>query len=373
MSTLAVSEDRVWGDRYLVVAALVLASLGLLSVFATTGIHSGVAGLRSQAQGLVIGMFACIVLTQIPAQTLLRFALPLAALALALFVLTLFTDLGVLKNGARRSMKLGPVFVMPAELAKPALILLAARVLTEWGGWSRGMRSVYGAVALSILVLMVATKDLGTPLVIVMTLGAMWFLSGAKLRHVFGVIAAGVGGVVALIFVAPHRMRYVSAWLDPFCERAAGDALRACLDASAALRASYMAIADGGLTGRPLGGGQGPMHLLEAHNDFIGAVVAEQFGLIGFGVLAMLFILVIGRALRLAYLADAPDIALVAAGCGMVIGLQGLVHLAVVSGAVPPKGLTLPLVSVGTSSLVATGILLGMLLRLGREQAWSER
>ena len=87
----------------------------------------------------------------------------------------------------------------------------------------------------------------------------------------------------------------------------------------------------------------------------------------------MLFILVIGRALRLAYLADAPDIALVAAGCGMVIGLQGLVHLAVVSGAVPPKGLTLPLVSVGTSSLVATGILLGMLLRLGREQAWSER
>ena len=71
------------------------------------------------------------------------------------------------------------------------------------------------------------------------------------------------------------------------------------LDASAALRASYMAIIDGGLTGRPLGGGQGPMHLLEAHNDFIGAVVAEQFGLIGFGVLAMLFILVIGkRALR---------------------------------------------------------------------------
>ena len=96
------------------------------------------------------------------------------------------------------------------------------------------MRSVYGAVALSILVLMVATKDLGTPLVIVMTLGAMWFLSGAKLRHVFGVIAAGVGGVVALIFVAPHRMRYVSVGSIPFCERAAGDALRACLDASAA-------------------------------------------------------------------------------------------------------------------------------------------
>ena len=119
MSTLAVSEDRVWGDRYLVVAALVLASLGLLSVFATTGIQRR-CGASFAGSGLVIGMFACIVLTQIPAQTLLRFALPLAALALALFVLTLFTDPGVLKNGARRSMKLGPVFVMPAELAKPS-------------------------------------------------------------------------------------------------------------------------------------------------------------------------------------------------------------------------------------------------------------
>ena len=373
MTTLSLREDRVWGDRYLVVSALILASVGLLSVFATTGIHAGVTGLRSQSQGLVLAVFACIVLTQVPLETLLRFALPLAGLALALFILTLFTDLGVFKNGARRSMKLGPVFVMPAELAKPALMLLAARILTEWSGWNRWRRALYGSLAASILLLMVATKDLGTPLVIVMTLGGIWFLSGAKLRYVFAVIATGLAAVIGLIAWAPHRMRYVAAWLDPFCHGASAETLRACLDASAALRASYMAIADGGLTGLPLGGGQGPMHLLEGHNDFIGAVVAEQFGLVGFGVLALLFILIIARALRLAHLAESPDCGLVAAGCGLVIGLQGLVHLAVVSGTVPPKGLTLPLVSVGTSSLVATGILLGILLRLGREQAWSER
>ena len=115
------------------------------------------------------------------------------------------------------------------------------------------------------------------------------------------------------------------------------------------------------------------MHLLEGHNDFIGAVVAEQFGLLGFGMLALLFVIIIGRSLRLAHLADEPDLALVVAGCGVVIGLQGLIHLAVVSGAIPPKGLTLPLVSVGTSSLVATGVLFGMLLRIGREQAWNQR
>jgi cell division protein FtsW len=149
--------------------------------------------------------------------------------------------------------------------------------------------------------------------------------------------------------------------------------MRACLDASAALRASFMAIADGGLVGLPLGAGQGPMHLLEGHNDFIGAVVAEQFGLLGFAMLAMLFVIIIGRSLRLAHLADAPDLALVAVGCGVVIGLQGLIHLAVVSGTIPPKGLTLPLVSVGTSSLVATGILVGMLLSIGRQQARAQR
>jgi cell division protein FtsW len=373
MSSLALAEDRVWGDRFLVIAAIVLAGIGLLSVFATTGIQSGLGGLRSQAQGLVLAIFACMILVQVPVRTLLQFALPLAGVALILFVLTLFTDIGVLKNGARRSMKVGPIFVMPAELAKPALMLLAARILTEWGSWDRWTRGVYGVVAVAIIGLMVATKDLGTPLVIVMTLGGMWFLSGAKLRHIFLIIGAGVAGVVALIAVAPHRMRYVNAWLDPFCQSVSADGLRACLDASAALRASYMAISDGGLAGSPLGGGQGPMHLLEGHNDFIGAVVAEQFGLFGFGLLAMLFVLIIGRSLRLAHLADEPDLGLVAAGCGVVIGLQGLIHLAVVSGAIPPKGLTLPLVSVGTSSLVATGILFGLLLRIGREQAWGER
>ena len=192
------------------------------------------------------------------------------------------------------------------------------------------------------------------------------------MRHILSLIGLGLGAVVALILAAPHRLRYVSAWLDPFCAHASSEGLRSCLDASAALRASFIAIADGGLSGKPLGAGRGPMHLLEGHNDFIGAVVAEQFGLIGFGLLAFLFIVIIGRALRLAHEAPAPDVALVAAGCGLVIGLQGLVHLAVVSGTIPPKGLTLPLVSVGTSSLVVTGILLGILLRIGREQAWGE-
>ncbi len=373
MSGLALREEQVWGDRYVVIAAVILAGLGLLSVFASTGIHSGLSGLRGQAQGLVIAIFACLTLIQVPSRLLMRFALVLALCALALFIITLFTDVGVMKNGARRSMRVGPIFLMPAELAKPALVLLAAKVLTCWGSWDRLTRGCYAALGVVILALMVATKDLGTPLVIVMTLGAMWFLSGAKVTHVLSVIGLGVGGVLTLITVAPHRMRYVSAWLDPFCQQVSAEGMRACLDASAALRASYMAIADGGLSGSPLGGGQGPMHLLEGHNDFIGAVVAEQFGLLGFGMLALLFVILIARSLRLAHLTDEPDLGLVAAGCGVVIGLQGLIHLAVVSGSIPPKGLTLPLVSVGTSSLVATGILLGMLLRLGREQAWKQR
>jgi cell division protein FtsW len=373
MSATTLSEEGIWGDRFIVIAALLLAALGLLSVFASTGIQSGIGGLRGQAQGLVLAVIFCLALAQVPTQLLLRFAVLLSVCALVLFCLTLFTDLGVIKNGARRSMRLGPTFLMPAEVAKPALVLLAAKIFTEWGAWNRFQRFAHGGLVASVLLLMLVTKDLGTPLVIVFTLGVMWFLSGAKLRSIFTLLGLGFLAVVALIKVAPHRMRYVTAWLDPFCESVPSEGMRACLDASAALRASFMAIADGGLSGLPLGAGQGPMHLLEGHNDFIGAVVAEQFGLLGFAMLAMLFVVIIGRSLRLAHLAAAPDLALVAVGCGVVIGLQGLIHLAVVSGTIPPKGLTLPLVSVGTSSLVATGILVGMLLSIGREQARAQR
>jgi cell division protein FtsW len=366
-------ELLVWGDRPIVIAVAMLGCIGLLSVYATTGIRSGHALLNHQAIGLSLALVAAVAVTQFRLDFLLRTAPIWAALVALLFVLTLFTDFGVIKNGARRSMALGPVFLMPAELAKPAMVLLAARILTAAGGWSRQVLTAHVGLGLLVIGLMVGTKDLGTPVVIGGGIAVMGFLAGLKWRHVLILAAAGAGAITVLISIASHRLRYVRAWLDPYCaERTfAADPIahRTCLDETNALRQSFQAVADGGWFGRALGGGQAPLHVMEGQNDFIGALIAEQFGLIGLLLIAVLFVVILWRGFALA--ASEPDraIALLCAGATCLVAFQGLVHMAVVTGTIPPKGLTLPLVSSGTSSLIATGVLVGIIVSVARRRA----
>jgi cell division protein FtsW len=366
-------ELLFWGDRPIVIAVALLSCIGLLSVYATTGIRSGGALLNHQAIGLLLAAATAVVVIQFRVEFLLRGAPLWAGLVAVLFLLTLFTDFGVVKNGARRSMALGPIFLMPAELAKPALVLLAARILTAAPDWSRRQLAAHISLGLFVLVLMVATRDLGTPVVIGGGLAVMWFLSGLKWRHVLTLAAVGGTAIAVLISTASHRLRYVRAWLDPYCaERPfAADPIahRTCLDETNALRQSFQAVADGGWFGRSLGGGQAPLHVMEGQNDFIGALIAEQFGLMGLVLIAVLFVVILWRGFNLAAGETDPAVALLCAGATCLVAFQGLVHLAVITGTIPPKGLTLPLVSAGTSSLIATGALVGIILSVARRRA----
>ncbi|MBM66374.1 MAG: hypothetical protein CMH55_09090 [Myxococcales bacterium] len=367
------NERAVWGDPLVVMVVVALAGLGLINVYASTGVHAGSAFLSRQATGLLLGLVVTLVVTRMPLAWLERFFwLGVVALCI-LLLLTLFSPLGVVKNGARRSMNLGAFFLMPAELAKPILLLWTAYFFSLQRAWTRRDITIFSAGLLLPLALIVGTKDLGTPAVLAAGIFTVWFLSGAPWRYMLPALGVGAGIIALLIATAGHRLRYVRAWLDPYCSLrpATGDPTvhRACLDETNALRQSFQAIADGGWFGTPLGGGQGPLHVMEGHNDFIGALVAEQFGLLGLIGMAALFTILLVRGLRIAARAPSRFSALVVSGAGCLIFIQAAVHFAVVSGAIPPKGLTLPLVSAGNSSMLATACLIGFILNIARHQA----
>ena len=366
-------EQAAWGDPMVVIVAIALAGLGLINVYASTGVHAGSAFLSRQATGLALGLVVTLLVTRLPLAWMERLVWVGIIGLCILLLLTLFTPLGVMKNGARRSMNLGAFFLMPAELAKPALLLWTAYFFSLPRAWTRRDGVIFSAGVVVPLALIVGTKDLGTPVVLAAGLFTVWFLSGAPWRFMLPTLAAGAGIVWVLIATAGHRLRYVRAWMDPYCSGrpSSGDRIahRACLDETNALRQSYQAIADGGLLGTPLGGGQGPLHVMEGHNDFIGALVAEQFGLVGLIGVAALFTILLVRGLRISARAPSRFAGLVVSGAASLNFIQAAVHLAVVSGTIPPKGLTLPLVSAGNSSMLATACLIGFILNIARHQA----
>lgn len=375
MRTLQIHREErgAWGDPALVLSAVMLASLGLVNVYASTGVRFGSAYVSRQALGLMLGLIVVILVARTPLRIIHRFAWLWILLLCGLLLLTLGTPLGVVKNGARRSMDLGLFFLMPAELAKPIALVWVARFLSLERPWTRRDGLIFGTGLILPLALIVGTKDLGTPVVLAAGLFATWFLSGARWKHMLPVLGLGAAAVGGLILTAGHRLRYVRAWMDPYCELRprSGEAAvhRACLDETNALRQSFQAIADGGWFGTRLGGGQGPLHVMEGHNDFIGALVAEQFGLIGLAGIALLFAILLVRGLRVAGSSSTRFMALVAGGASCLIFFQAGVHLAVVTGSIPPKGLTLPLVSAGNSSMLATACLIGLILNIARHQA----
>ncbi|HBU47624.1 MAG: FtsW/RodA/SpoVE family cell cycle protein [Myxococcota bacterium] len=369
------NERILWGDPMVVMVAIALAGLGLINVYASTGVHAGSAFLSRQATGLALGLVVTLIVTRLPLVWMERLVWVGVVALCILLLLTLLSPLGVMKNGARRSMNLGAFFLMPAELAKPALLLWTAYFFSLPRSWTRQDALTFAAGVILPLGLIVGTKDLGTPVVLAAGLFTVWFLSGAPWRYMVPTLGVGAGIVWVLIATAGHRLRYVRAWMDPYCSArpAGGDPVvhRACLDETNALRQSYQAIADGGLFGTPLGGGQGPLHVMEGHNDFIGALVAEQFGLLGLIGVAVLFTILLIRGLRIAARAPSRFAGLVVSGAASLIFIQAAVHLAVVSGTIPPKGLTLPLVSAGNSSMLATACLIGFILNIARHQTES--
>jgi len=357
-------------DGLLLLAILGLASVGAVAVYSASAIQAGRSArlgfdefyyLKRQLLAGGIGLALLAAALKVGHRKISALAYPI--LGLTVFLLLLVPFFGKAAGGAQRWLPLGPLQFQPAEAAKVALVLYLARSLARKQErvriFSTGLLPHLAVTGL-LVALCLWQRDLGTGFILFLVLFAMLFAAGAKLSYLF--LAAAVAAPIAwhLVKSTPYRWARVVAFLDPERYRS-GPGFQ--------LWESLLGTASGGIAGQGLGQGKGKLfYLPAAHTDFIAAVIAEEAGLLGVLLLLALYALFVWRGTRAAFRASDASSCYAALGITTLIGGQALVNLAVVFGMLPTKGLTLPFVSYGGSSLMTLLAASGVLLSVSGER-----
>ena len=314
-----------------------------------------------------IGFGVALLAFQVPMETWEKVARPLFVASLLLLVAVLIPHVGKGVNGARRWISLGIMNFQPSELAKLAVIIYAAdymvRKMDVKERFFRAVLPIGTAVALAGILLL-AEPDMGAFLVIAIIAMGILFLGGVNARMFFLILSVLVFIFAMIIMTSEWRRERIFAYLDPWD-------MKHALGKGYQLSHSLIAIGRGEIFGVGLGGSVEKLHWLpEAHTDFLLAVIGEEFGLVGVLCVISLFmwlsrrIMVIGRQ---AIALDRVFAGLVAQGVGIWIGFQSFINMGVNLGALPTKGLTLPLMSYGGSAILLNMVSIAIVLRIDAE------
>jgi cell division protein FtsW len=318
-----------------------------------------------QALSVLLGCAFGAAMLLVPISAWKKVAPWLLVLSFALLVAVAIPAMGHEVNGSRRWLRFGPVNFQPSELARWFLItyiaIFAIRHQTELRSTAEGFFKAL-AVLVAAAALLLFEPDFGAAVVLCVTGTAVLFVAGARMREFLLVCGAGLLGIALLAVTSPYRLKRILAFLNPWDDP---------FDSGFQLTQSLIAIGRGEWFGVGLGSSiQKLFYLPEAHTDFVFAVLAEEFGLLGVLAVVAGFLVLVLRSLRLSRIAaDAgmPLHACLAAGFGVWIGLQAFLNMGVNMGLLPTKGLTLPLLSYGRSSMLVTLAWVGMLLRVHHE------
>ncbi|MDR0828383.1 MAG: putative lipid II flippase FtsW [Desulfovibrio sp.] len=362
------TSDRNSGrpDWWLLAITMVLAFIGLMMVFSASGISAE----RIQADTyyffkrqmlfLLIGSLLMVIASFIPRSLLSHIHYPALLISFILLGLCL-TPLGAAAKGAHRWLALGPLRLQPMEFAKIALVLYLSWFM---GSKQAIVRTFSKGVIPPFLItaamggLLLMQPDFGGASFCAILLFFMCFAGGTRLIYLIGSGIIACGGGWLLMVAEPYRLRRLLAFLDPFADAS---------NTGYHLVQSFYAFGAGGLYGAGLGAGKQKLfYLPEAHNDFIMAVMGEEAGFVGISLIFMLLACFFWRGLLIAL--GQPDMRdrLTAFGLLLVPALSCMLNLAVVMGLVPPKGVPMPFISYGGSSLVSSFLCVGLLLNLSR-------
>jgi len=322
---------------------------------------------QRQLIAVAIGGAAGFVCLFVPMQVWRSLGLLLLFVGLALLVVVLLPGVGHEVNGSTRWLRLGVMNLQVSEPARLCFLIYLAGYLVRQNKSLRGEFTGFlrPMIVLTVAcVLLLAEPDFGAAVVLLATALVMMFVAGARIRDFALFFMLAVLAMAALVLAAPYRMKRVTGFLDPWADP---------FDSGFQLTQSLIAIGRGEWFGVGLGDSvQKLFYLPEAHTDFVFAVYAEEFGLLGSLVLIALFLALLWRVFRLAMrAADAERFfeAYVAIGLGTWLGIQAFINIGVNMGLLPTKGLTLPLISYGRSSLIITMICISLLLRIHHELA----
>jgi cell division protein FtsW len=289
-----------------------------------------------------------------------RFTYPILLIAVVLMVVVAL-GFGRSVGGATRWLRVGPVNVQPAELAKLAMVLWLVHSLAKKAHRVRTFSIGFlpHVLVMGLLMLLcLAQPDFGSAVMIALLTFVVLFAAGAKAGYLLGGVLVALPIGYAAIASSPYRMRRITAFLEPFEHRQG---------AGYQITESLMSFGSGGWTGVGLGDGrQKLLFLPEAHTDFVSAIVGEELGFLGVATLCLAFVWVVLRGLRAAWRSHDEYAGYLAAGMTLFIGLQAFTNLAVAMGLLPTKGLALPFVSYGGSSLLVNAAAAGLILNVSR-------
>ncbi len=363
-------RERHEPEYGILVATVALAAIGILMVYSSSAIKAYLqkddpfAIVGPQIQWAALGMVAMLIMMRIDYRWLRVASVPLFVAGIIALLLVFIDAINIEVGGSARWLKIGPLpAVHPAEFMKLALVVYLAHWFAKRGTAIKGFWS--GTVPFLVIVgpvvmLVLLEPDLGTSSVLAFTAFTMFFLAGANLLHLARMAVAAVPAVFVM-FMRGYQMDRITAWLEPVGRPDRPDGFHSVQ--------GYLALALGGVFGAGLGESRlaGGLFLPNAFNDFIFAIVGEEFGLIGAGLVILLFLAFGYLGIRTAL--GAPDTfgALLAAGITAWICLQAFINIGVVVGLIPVTGIPLPFVSAGGSSLIISFAAVGILLSVSRE------
>ncbi|HEU4485368.1 MAG TPA: putative lipid II flippase FtsW [Povalibacter sp.] len=364
-------------DQVLMLAVAGIVLLGLVMVtsasisIADKQLHEPFHYLERQAVGVVLGLIAAVVMMFIPTAVWERMAMPLLLLAFLFLIVVLIPGLGHEVNGSRRWLRAGFMNFQASELARVLLLTYLSsyvvRKQQELKDELRGFLKPLG-ILMAAAALLLLEPDFGAATVLMATGLGVLFLAGVKLRHFIALVTLAAGGMAILALTSAYRLKRLTAFMDPFADP---------FDSGFQLTQSLIAIGRGELFGVGLGASvQKLFYLPEAHTDFVFAILAEELGLIGVIATLSMYVVLVWRALRISRVAADAGLAFqayCAAGFGIWLGLQTFINIGVNLGLLPTKGLTLPLMSFGGSSILVTLGWLGLIMRINHEAQVSGR
>ena len=365
----SLSRREPTGDQVLIIVTLLLLAVGIMMMYSSSALlaqrryDDAAFFLKRQSIWIVVGVSLLYVLSHFQHRYWRNVIGPLLCIGLALLAVVLFSPLGEPINGARRWLRLGVVTIQPSEMIKVILIVYLACYLVERGERIRSF--VHGALPAVLVVgvfvgLILVEPDLGTAVVILIITAGMLFIGGIPARHLAGLSTAVLAMGVYFVTQTAYQRQRVLTFLNPRDDP---------MNSGFQTIQSMLAIGNGGIWGLGLGeGNQKRLFLPEPHTDFIFAVLAEELGLIG-GVLVLgLYGVLIWRGFRIAWGSNDLLGYYLAYGITLLFSIQVLINVGVVSGMLPAKGLTLPFLSYGGSSIVMNLAAIGILMSISRAQ-----
>ncbi len=351
-------RNRVPVDRTLLLLIFGLLSFGLLMVFSSSAVPTGSSStFFRQVVFMALGLGVMLVAMRMDYRYLGSKPVILALLALTYVLLV-----GALGsppiNDANRWVVIGPFRAQPSELAKLVTVLFTAYFFVRYqdGEPNRRDAFTYCAILGSILALVLVQPDFGTAACILLIGAVLLFLSGLRLRFFGAALLASVPGFYLLVYRVPYRKDRILAFLDPEADP---------LGTGYQIRQSLIAIGSGGPGGQGFAHGNQKLAFLpEAHNDFIFSIIGEELGLLGATVLIGLVLLFFWKGVKISLRSDTPFGSLAGLGIVVMIVTQALVNISVAMGLLPTKGIPLPFISAGGSSLFVTLASAGILLNI---------